>query len=379
MEKATFEHIPLVDLRLQTAEIRAEIVEGIEQVIERCNFVLGDEVRTFEESFAEYCAAKHCVGVGNGTDALELSLRAAQIGPGDEVILPANSFVASASAVMRCGATPALVDVDPTSLLLDVDAAAARVNASTRGIMPVHLYGQMARMKEVMELADSAGLIVVEDAAQAQGSSQQGTGIGGWGLVAATSFYPGKNLGAFGDGGAIITNSSEIAHRVQSLRNHGSQVKYEHPELGFNSRLDTLQAVVLLAKLKRLSAWNEQRQRAAEYYDELLEDIEGVERPVTVPGNVHVWHLYVVQVANRDKVLQGLNERGIGAGIHYPIPIHLQGAFTDLGHRRGDFPVTEHAADRLLSLPIYPGITPDQQERVASCLAEVMEQYAALE
>jgi dTDP-4-amino-4,6-dideoxygalactose transaminase len=238
--------------------------------------------------------------------------------------------------------------------------------------MPVHLYGQMAPMKDVVDFADSAGLVVIEDAAQAQGSSQHGTGMGGFGLAAATSFYPGKNLGAFGDAGAVVTNSDEIAARVHALRNHGSHVKYEHPELGFNSRLDTLQAVVLLAKLKRLTSWNQQRQRAAQYYDLLLEDVKGVDRPGTARGNVHVWHLYVIQVSDRDSLLEHLNENGIGAGVHYPLPIHLQGAFRHLGHCRDDFPVTEFSADRMLSLPIYPGITPEQQDRVVTCLAEAV-------
>jgi len=360
--------IPLVDIRLQTDQVAAEVQRSFASVLDRSAFILGEEVAAFEEAFAAFCGVGHCVGVANGTDALELALRALGVGAGDEVIVPVNSFVASASAVVRAGATPVLVDVDPVHLLLDVEAAGAAVGPRTRAVMPVHLYGQMPAMDGVRKVAAGAGARVIEDAAQAQGASQHGVRAGGHGDVAATSFYPGKNLGAFGDAGAVLTGSQEVAAALRSLRNHGSRAKYTHDEAGFNSRLDTLQAVVLSAKLLRLERWNDERRAAAAVYDDLLAGVDGVVRPGVAEGNVHVWHLYVVRVPERDRVMASLNAAGIGASVHYPIPIHLQGAFRNLGLGPGDFPVAEAAAGEILSLPIYPGITPAQQERVVSAL-----------
>ncbi|MDQ6837266.1 MAG: DegT/DnrJ/EryC1/StrS family aminotransferase [Actinomycetota bacterium] len=364
--------IPLVDIRLQTEEVAAEVREGFARVFEQSSFIFGDDVAAFEKDFAAFCGVRHCVGVGNGTDAVELALRAAGVTAGDEVLVPANSFVASAAAVVRTGATPVLVDVDPATLLFDADDAASRVGPRTRAVMPVHLYGQMAPMEAVRELAASAGASVVADAAQAHGASQAGAPMAKFGDASATSFYPGKNLGAFGDGGAVLTDSDDLAGKLRSLRNHGSQVKYEHPTVGFNSRLDTLQAVVLTAKLRRLAMWNEARCRAAELYGVLLDGVEEATRPTSAPGNVHVWHLYVVQVPHRDRVLAHMNAHGIGAGIHYLAPIHLHGAFRFLGYGPGDFPVSEAAADRILSLPIYPGISAAQQERVVGILVDAL-------
>jgi len=358
--------IPLVDLKAQHRQIADEVQRGFARVFEDTSFILGREVAAFEEAFARFSGVKHCVGVGNGTDALELALRAVGVGSGDEVVLPTNSFVASALAVLRAGATPVLVDSDPVFHLLDVEQAATRLGRRTRAILAVHLYGQVAPMAELQALAGAAGVLLLEDAAQAQGAKQRGVTAGGFGLAAGTSFYPGKNLGAYGDGGAVLTNSDEVAHKVRALRNHGSEVKYSHPQVGFNSRLDTLQAVVLNAKLSRLSAWNEARRQAARRYDALLAGVASVTVPATRPGNEHIWHLYVVRVPRRDAVFRRLNDAGIGAGIHYPVPIHLQGAFAHLGHRRGDFPVAEKAADEILSLPLFPEITPEQQERVVA-------------
>jgi dTDP-4-amino-4,6-dideoxygalactose transaminase len=332
-------------------------------VLERTAFILGDEVAAFERAYAAFAGVRHCIGVGNGTDALELALRAIGVGPGDEVIIPANTFIATAAAVVRAGATPALVDCDPVHLLIDSERAAARVTARTKAIIPVHLYGQGAPVEAL-----GNGVAIVEDAAQSQGATRHGRSLGAFGIVAGTSFYPGKNLGAYGDAGAVLTDADDVAQKVRALRNYGSEVKYAHPEIGFNSRLDPLQAVVLAAKLRRLAAWNDARRAAAERYDVLLAGVAGVIRPSTLPGNEHVWHLYVVRVRRRDNVLRKLNEAGIGAGIHYPVPIHLQGAFTGLGHRRGDFPVAEAAADEILSLPLYPHITAAQQERVVDAL-----------
>jgi dTDP-4-amino-4,6-dideoxygalactose transaminase len=361
-------HVPLVDLKRQHEEVAADIERGFARVCADTAFVLGAEVDAFEREFARFSGVAHCVGVANGTDALELALRALDVSPGDEVILPTNSFIATALAVVRAGATPVLVDCDPVHLLVDPAAVRAALGPRTRVVMPVHLYGQIAPMEELAALARGAGAVLVEDAAQAQGATRHGTGAGGFGAAAGTSFYPGKNLGAYGDAGAVLTRSAEIDARVRALRNYGSTVKYHHPERGFNSRLDALQAVVLRAKLARLAAWNADRRAAAARYDALLADVDGVARPATLPGNEHVWHLYVVRVARRDRVLERLNAVGIGAGIHYPLPIHLHGAFEHLGHRAGAFPVAEAAAAEVLSLPIFPGVTAAEQERVVDAL-----------
>jgi dTDP-4-amino-4,6-dideoxygalactose transaminase len=360
--------IPLVDLKASHAEVAEEVAAGWQAVLDRTAFVLGPDVKAFEEEFAAFSDVEHCVGVANGTDALELAFRAAGIGAGDEVLVPANTFIATALAVARVGAVPVLADVDEASQLLDVERAAERVTPRTKAIAPVHLFGQLAPMEDVMALADRHDLVVVEDAAQSQGATRNGVAGGGWGIAAGSSFYPGKNLGAYGDAGAVLTKDAEVAQQLRALRNYGSEVKYHHPVTGFNSRLDTLQAVVLRAKLKRLAGWNEQRREAAARYDERLGGAEQVGLPVTLDGNVHVWHLYVVRVAERDRVLEALHADGIFAGIHYPVPIHLQGAFADLGHGAGEFPVTEKAAAEILSLPLFPGITEAQQDRVAERL-----------
>jgi dTDP-4-amino-4,6-dideoxygalactose transaminase len=364
----TVAYIPLVDLKRQHEEVAAEIERGFARVCADTAFVLGAEVEAFEREFARFSGVAHCAGVANGTDALELVLRALDIGPGDEVILPTNSFIATALGVVRAGATPVLVDCDPLHYLIDPAAVRAALGPRTRVVMPVHLYGQIAPMEELAAIAGGAGAALVEDAAQAQGATRHGTGAGGFGAAAGTSFYPGKNLGAYGDAGAVLTRSAEIDARVRALRNYGSTVKYHHPERGFNSRLDTLQAVVLRAKLGKLSAWNADRRTAAARYDRLLADVPTVTRPGTLPGNEHVWHLYVVRVPRRDRVLERLNAAGIGAGVHYPKPIHLQGAFEHLGHRAGAFPVAEAASAEVLSLPMFPGITTAEQERVVDAL-----------
>ena len=360
--------IPLVDLAAQHREVASEVEEGFARVAARSAFILGDEVEAFEREFAAFSGAAHCIGVANGTDALELVLRAAGIGAGDEVVVPVNTFVATAIAVVRAGATPVFADCDPEYHLIDV--ARLPVGARTRAIFAVHLYGQMAPMEALAAAAPK--VTVLEDAAQAHGATRLGRPAGTLGLAAGTSFYPGKNLGAYGDGGAVLTGSGEIADKVRALRSYGSVAKYHHPVLGMNSRLDTLQAVVLRAKLKRLAAWNEARRAAARRYDDLLAGVPGVGLPRVAPGNQHVWHLYAVRVAERDRVLAKLTAAGIGAGVHYPIPLHLQGAFASLGHRPGDFPVAERAAGETLSLPLYPHITPEQQARVAAALRDAV-------
>lgn len=360
--------IPLVDLSRQYAEVQDEIAAGWSKVIEKSSYILGPEVADFERAFADFCRVGHCIGVGNGTDALELALRALGIGRGDEVILPANTFIATALAPLRAGASVKLVDCIPATYLIDVDQALAAVGPSTKAIVPVHLFGQMAPIEDLTSRLPDR--YIIEDAAQVQGGSRHGRRAGSLGHVAGTSFYPGKNLGAFGDAGAVLTNDDEIAARIMRLRNWGSDRKYHHPVQGFNSRLDSLQAVVLSAKLGRLEDWNEQRRAAAAYYDTLLAGYERLTLPTTLPGNVHVYHVYVVETDDRDQILDRLHRAGIGAGVHYPIPIHLQGAMADLGHRPGDFPNAERAASRMLSLPMFPGIQADEQELVAQVLAE---------
>lgn len=364
--------IPLVDLSAQHEEIADEVEEGFARVIERTAFILGEEVETFERAFADFSGVKHCVGVASGTDALELSLRALSIGSGDEVILPANSFIATALAVVRAGATPVLVDCDPTYYLIDTEQAASRLGPRSKAIIPVHLYGQMASIEDLEVVVAGSGAAIVEDAAQSHGARRNGRCAGSLGQAAGVSFYPGKNLGAYGDAGAVLTDSEHIAQRLLGLRNWGSEDKYRHPEIGFNSRLDTIQAVVLAAKLKRLAAWNEKRRAAAKRYEQLLSSLDEVVVPAILDGNEHVWHLYVVRVPRRDEVLEKLHSAGIGAGVHYPVPIHLQGAFRGLPHGRGDFPVAESAADEILSLPMYPHITGDQQSRVAEELGKAL-------
>lgn len=358
--------IPLVDLKLQHRQIADELQQGFARLFENTAFILGEEVASFERAFARFSGVKHCVGVANGTDALEMMLRAVGVANGDEVIVPANSFVATAFAVMRAGAVPRFVDSDPETHLIDVQAVALQINRRTKAILAVHLYGQMAPMEDLKALADQTGVLLLEDAAQAHGARRHNQGLASVGLAAATSFYPGKNLGGYGDGGAVLTNSDDLAAAVRALRNFGSEIKYHHPRVGFNSRLDAIQAVVLNAKLKHLATWNEARRQAARRYDDLLSGVEAVTLPVTLSGNEHVWHLYVIRLPRRDSVLRKLKAAGIGAALHYPLPIPLQGAFQHLGHQRGGFPVAEAAAEQVLSLPLFPEITAEQQAYVAS-------------
>ena len=364
--------IPPVDLSLQHAEVADEVAAGWAAVLGRTAFINGPQVAEFEQAYATRSGVDHCIGVGNGTDALEFALRAVGAGPGDECVLPTNSFIATAEAVARAGATPVFVDCDPSSFLIDTKAALAAITERTRAVLPVHLYGQLAPVEDLLPVCREQGIAVVEDAAQSQGARRHGLVSGSLGDIAGTSFYPGKNLGAYGDAGAVTTSDDELATRVRLLRDHGSPAKYVHSSLGFNSRLDTLQAVVLSAKLRRLDAWNAQRVAAAAYYTELLSGVAGVVTPSTLPGNEHVWHLYVVRVAERDRVLAHLRDNGVGAAIHYPTPIHLTEPFAACAGGPGSFPNAEQVAGEILSLPIYPGITREQQERVVEVLREAV-------
>jgi dTDP-4-amino-4,6-dideoxygalactose transaminase len=359
--------IPLVDLAVQHAQVADEVQAGWARVVAAGAFIGGPDVAAFESEFAAFSGVGHVVGVANGTDALELALRARGVGPGDEVIVPANTFVATAEAVSRVGARPVLIDCDPDHLLIDPTAVAGRVGPRTRAVMAVHLYGQMAPV-EAVAAAVPESVDVIEDAAQSQGATRHGMPSGSLGVVAGTSFYPGKNLGAYGDAGAVLTDDAATARAVRALGAHGGVQKYRHDLVGMNSRLDTLQAVVLRAKLARLAGWNAERREAAARYDALLGDHDRIGLPAVMPGNVAVWHLYVVRVAERDRVLADLHAAGIGAGIHYPQPLHLLGAYSDLGYPQGSFPVAEAAAREILTLPVFPGITESQQERVAETL-----------
>ncbi len=370
-------NVPFVDLAAQSAEIADEVTQGFAEVIGATAFIAGQPVAEFEREYAAFAGVGHCIGVANGTDALEFALRGAGVGAGDEVIVPANTFIATAAAVVRLGARPVFVDMN-ADYLIDPSRVADAIGPRTRAIVPVHLYGQMAPMAELAEVVRGRDdIVIVEDAAQSQGARQGNLAAGAVGVAAGTSFYPGKNLGAYGDAGAVLTNDAAIADTIRSLHDHGSRVKYHHEMVGWNSRLDTLQAVVLRAKLARLAGWNEARRAAAARYEEMLSGVDAVQTPRTVPGNVHVWHLYVVQVPDRDAVLAALHDAGIGVGIHYPVPVHLQPAFADAAIGRGTFPLAETAADRILSLPMHPHLRPEQQEHVVSVLRGAVDRAGA--
>jgi dTDP-4-amino-4,6-dideoxygalactose transaminase len=369
---STISNIPLVDLQAQHAEVADDVLAGFAGVLERTSFIGGPDVAAFEEEFAQYCGRTQCVGVANGTDAIELALRALGIGRGAEVILPANTFIATAEAVARAGADVVLVDCTNDTLLIDAELVAERVTPRTRAVIGVDLYGQIAPFDRLAEVIDRDRIALVEDAAQSQGARRHDAPIGTGVAAAATSFYPGKNLGAYGDAGAVVTDDGALAHTVRAIGGHGGTRRYEHDVLGFNSRLDTLQAVVLRAKLRRLDGWNEQRRAAAARYAALLQDVEEAVLPTTAAGNLPVWHLYVVRVPDRDRVLAELQAQGVGAGIHYPHPIHLTGAFAGLGLGAGSFPVAEQSAPELLTLPLFPHITEAQQERVVEVLLKAL-------
>lgn len=356
--------VPFLDLVSQQAEVADHVLSEWQRLFSEARFVGGPEVSAFEREFADYIGVAHSVGVANGTDALELAYRALGIGQGDEVILPVNTFIATAEAVTAVGATPVFVDVDDETLLIDPQAAEAAITERTRAIVPVHLFGQTAPVEELLPAAASRGIVIVEDAAQSQGATSVAGRAGALGTIAATSFYPGKNLGAAGDAGAIMTGDIALADFVRNFAAHGSSAKYVHDRVGRNSRMDAIQSVVLSAKLRRLDAWNAARATAAARYAELLADLPGVRLPGTRPGNHDVWHLYVIRVEDRDRVISELASAGIGAGIHYPTPLHLTEAYAALGYRRGQFPVAERAADAILSLPMFPHLTGEQQERV---------------
>jgi dTDP-4-amino-4,6-dideoxygalactose transaminase len=361
--------LPLVDLAAQRDAIAGELGAAVERTLARTDWILGAEVAEFEAEFAAYCGVEGAAGVDCGMSALELSLRALEIGPGDEVITAANTFIATAFAISNAGATPVLVDVDPDRYTIEPALVEQAITERTKAIVPVHLYGQLAAMEALRAIADRHGLVVVEDACQAHGARLDGRRAGSFGDAAAFSFYPSKNLGALGDGGIVVSNDESLLERVRLLRNYGQREKYRHDVVGFNRRLDTIQAAILRAKLAHLDDWNERRREAADLYGSLLAEVEIA--PPSVAHSVEpVWHLYVIEVEHRDALRVHLAEAGIDTGIHYPVPIHLQPAYLTLGYATGAFPVSERAAHRIISLPMYPELSSRAIERVVDVIAD---------
>ncbi len=366
--------IPLVDLRAQYLAHREELDAALAACVENAWFIGGPDHEAFAGEFAEWCGGGHVALVGNGTQALEFTLREL-LGPGDgvgEVITVSHSFIATGEAIGAAGYKPVFVEVDARTCLMDVAALEAAIRPDTQAILPVHLYGQMAEMDKVMSVARHHGLKVVEDAAQAHGAGWKGRRPGEWGDAACFSFYPGKNLGAWGDGGAVFTRDAGLAARIARYADHGREDKYLHDMAGTNSRLDGFQAAVLRVKLRHLDEWNAARRNAAAWYDELLDGEETVERVATSEDAIHARHLYVVQLDGRDRVLAVLREKGIHAGVHYPVPLHEQPVFSGLGYAPEDLPVTSRAARRVLSLPLYPELTRADAERVVLTLKEAL-------
>ncbi len=345
---------------------------AIGEVVDRSAFAGGPYVASFEDDFSKFCGVSHSVGLGNGTDALWLALLALGVGPGDEVITVPHTFLATAEAISYCGARPVFVDIDPRTYTMDPARIEQAITPRTKAIIPVHLYGQTADMDPIMEIARRRQLFVIEDACQAHGAEYKGRKAGSIGHAGCFSFYPGKNLGAWGEAGAVTTNDAELAQRIRQYRDHGQSVKYHHSVIGWNARMDGIQGVVLRAKLRILAAGNAARRAHAALYDELLAGEPKVVRPLVGSQNVHVYHLYVVRVKNRDAVMQALGQRGVGTGIHYPRPVHLQAAYAHLGLGPGAFPVTESCAGEIVSLPMFPELKPEQVRTVAQELKAVL-------
>lgn len=359
--------IQLVDLRRQYEPLKEEIMAGIEQVLDGMHLFLGENVQQLEIEFAKFCGVSHGIGISDGTAALNIILRAMEIGPGDEVITVSHTFFATAEAIILTGAKPVFVDIDPETYLMDVSQIEAKITPQTRAILPVHLYGQTVEMDEILEIASRYKLRVIEDACQAHGAEYKGRKAGGLGDAAAFSFYYSKNLGAYGEGGFISTNDSALADRIRKIRDHGSGSRYLHDVVGFNGRLDELQAVILRAKLPYLTKWNEKRRVHAKLYNELLKGTPA-QIPLVRPENVPVYHLYVINTPRRDELANFLKAQGIATGIHYPIPVHLQNAVKFLQYKEGDLPVTEEIVSKILSLPMHAEIQENEIEYVASAI-----------
>lgn len=379
--------VPFVDITCQNQSIQAELEAAVLDVMRRGDYIMGQAVETFEVNFAQACGVSYGVGVACGTDAIALGLQACGIGKGDEVILPANTFVATLIGVLRSGATPVLVDCEASTGLMDLAAAERAVTPSTRAIVAVHLYGQMVSPTLLINLASTYDLLIFEDAAQAHGAEREGYRAGSIGIGAAFSFYPSKNLGAMGDGGMFVTRDETVARQMRTLRNYGAPKKYFHTEVGTNSRLDTIQAAILQVKLPHLTTWNQQRNSLATVYHQALKPLirQGISPLQNHTGSGHVYHLYIVRVVrdgeanftcgiDRETLIERLEAKGIQTGIHYPLPCHLQPGFQFLGYRKGDFPVAEKLAGELLSLPIFPGMTVQQVDQVAKVLTKAIAQ-----
>jgi dTDP-4-amino-4,6-dideoxygalactose transaminase/acetyltransferase-like isoleucine patch superfamily enzyme len=366
--------VPVCDVRPQEESLRQAIARVIWDVVTNGHYVLGPEVKAFEEEIAEFCGCEHAVGVGNGTDALHLALRALKIGPGDEVITTPFTFVATTEAILMVGAKPVFVDIDPATFNIDAALIEAAITPHTRAILPVHLFGRPCDMDTIMAVAKRHGLKVVEDCAQALGATYRDKPVGTFGDAGCLSFFPSKNLGCMGDGGMVVTNDSALFERVEMLRRHGGRVKYHHEELGINSRLDEVQAAILRVKLPHLRKWNEERRRVAAAYDRAFDSVDGIETPPPCEAEAtHVYHQYTIALERRDETGDTLRAAGIGTAVYYPTPLHLQPVHAGLGYRRGDFPAAEAAAARVLSLPVYPGLLHDALERVTRGLLSALE------
>lgn len=366
--------IPLLDLKAQYQGIREDVQKAIDHVLESGQYIMGPEVQAFEQEVAEYCGVKHAVGVGNGTDALQIALDAHGVGPGDEVITTPFTFFATAEVISQVGATPVFVDVDPDTYNIDVAQIEQHINEKTKAIIPVHIFGQPANMDEIMSLAEKHDLFVLEDAAQAMGAEYQGKKIGGWGHAATFSFFPTKNLGGYGDGGMIVTNDDELAAKMRILRLHGSHPKkYYHNTLGYNSRLDALQAAILRIKLRHLDSWNNGRREKARLYDEKLQGLP-VKTPFQAPDRKHIYHLYILQAEERDELMQYLKDHGIATGVYYPLPLHLQEVYQHLGYEEGSIPHAEFAANRTFALPVYPELTEEQIDQIVGVISRFYEE-----
>ncbi|HQO57158.1 MAG TPA: DegT/DnrJ/EryC1/StrS family aminotransferase [Candidatus Omnitrophota bacterium] len=365
-------NVPFVDFSGQYDAIRDEIDVNLKAVFRKGNFILGQEEKQFEEDFARYCGARYAVGVNSGTDALFLALTSLDIGGGDEVILPTHTFIATALCVSYAGATPVFVDVDETTYNMSSASLQKAITKRTKAVIPVHLYGQAADMDEIKAVARVHGITVVEDAAQAHGAVYKGQKVGALADLACFSFYPTKSLGAFGDGGMVVTDNEACYKELLMLRDYGREGRYEHKIKGYNSRLDTVQAVVLAAKLKFLDAWNQRRRTVAGWYQDRLRDVPGVALPQTRPDRTHIFQTFAVRIKNRDAVLEELKKKGVGVLIHYPIPVHLQEAYEDAGYQKGDFPVAERVANEILSLPMFPHMSEEQVEYVCQSLKDAM-------
>jgi dTDP-4-amino-4,6-dideoxygalactose transaminase len=363
--------VPFLDLKAQYQSIKPEIDAAISRVLESSQFVLGEEVAGFEREFAKYCGASECIAVNSGTSALQLALLAAGVGPGDEVITVPFTFVASVAAVLYAGARPVLVDIDPRSFNMDPAAIEAAITPRTKALLPVHLYGQTADMDPIMEIAQRRGLVVIEDAAQAHGAKYKGRSAGSIGHIGCFSFYPAKNLGAYGEGGAVTTSNSEYANKIRMLRDWGADRKYHHLLRGYNYRMEGFQGAILRVKLRHLEHWTEKRRAIAKQYDQLLAD-SGLTLPVEMPGSRHVYHLYTLRVPDRNGLQASLLEEGISTAIHYATPAHLQPAYADLGYGQGSFPRSEGVATQVLSLPVYPELSEQAIVDVAAAVNGAM-------